>query len=112
MNLIEGEQDCTRLDFGEVRQQAQAELHMDLHGKNLIGGKWSGEGTARFSGVNPATEQKLEPLFFEATEVEIDRALAVAEGAFEACREQSPARVAGFLEGIGEEILGLGDELI
>src|SRR5882724_5984475 len=85
---------------------------MDLHGKNFIGRKLSGEGTARFSGINPTKAEELEPSFYKATEAEIDQALALAERGFEEYREQPAERVAGFLERIAEDILGLGDELI
>jgi len=85
---------------------------MDLHGKNFIGRKLSGEGTARFSGINPTKAEELEPSFYKATEAEIDQALALAERGFEEYREQPAERVASFLERIAEDILGLGDELI
>ena len=54
----------------------------------------------------------LQPPFTEATEPETDRALELAEKAYEPYRELSPERIAQFLEQIAEEILGLGDELI
>ena len=85
---------------------------MDLHGKNFIGRKLSGEGTARFSGINPTKAEELEPSFYKATEAEIDQALALAERGFEEYREQPAERVASFLERIAEDIMGLGDELI
>src|SRR5262249_28094015 len=56
--------------------------------------------------------EKLEPVFFNATEAEIDEALALAERGFEEYREQPADRVASFLERIGEAIMALGDELI
>ena len=85
---------------------------MQLHGKNWIGGELSSQGAARFSAVNPVTGAELKPQFTEATEAETDRALELAEKAFEAYRAQPPERIAQFLEEIGNEIQGLGDELI
>ena len=85
---------------------------MDLHGKNLIAGELSSQGTSRFSAVNPVTGSNLDPLFAEATEAEADRALDLANEAFELYRRQSPQQIAAFLEVIAEEILGLGDDLI
>ncbi len=48
------------------------QLNMDLHGKNLIGGKLSARGAVTFNGVNPATRELLPPAFHEATETETD----------------------------------------
>ena len=85
---------------------------MELHGKSFIGGQLSGEGLARFPGINAATGEKLEPSFYKATEAEIDRALDLADKAFEKYRELPSQRVAEFLAQIGDDIMGLGDELI
>jgi NADP-dependent aldehyde dehydrogenase len=85
---------------------------MDLSGKNFIGSNLSQEGGKTFSAKNPATGQELEPLFHEASESEIDRALTLAEKAFEEYRKQPPEKIAAFLERIADEIIGLGDELI
>ncbi len=85
---------------------------MELHGKNIIAGNVTAAGAETFQGLNPASGQGLEPLFYEATEAEIDDALGCAEEAFEAYREQPAERIAGFLTKIAEEIEALGDELI
>ena len=85
---------------------------MDLIGKNLIGNEVSGEGQQTFSAKNPATGQALEPLFYKASEGEIDRALRLAEKTFEEYRKLPPEKIAEFLERIAEEIVALGDELI
>jgi len=77
---------------------------MGLHGKNFLGGKLSARGTAALSGINPATGEALAPLFHEATEGELDEALALAERAFEDYRCQAPERVAEFLERMADAI--------
>src|SRR5205823_6350518 len=87
-------------------------LGMSLSGKHLIGGKFSAEGTETFTGINPATGEKLAPAFHEATTAEIDRALGEAEQAHETYGEQSPENRAAFLDRIAEEIMALGEELI
>src|SRR6266481_25267 len=103
---------CRRLDFERIRQQAQRQLDMALHGNHFIGGKLSREGTDGFCARNPATGEKLEPLYSEATMAEIDAALTCAERASADYAGQPAERVAEFLERIGEEIVALGDELI
>lgn len=85
---------------------------MELHGKNIIAGNVMAAGAETFQGLNPASSQGLEPLFYEATEVEIDDALRSAEEAFESYREQPAERIADFLTKIAGEIEALGDELI
>lgn len=86
---------------------------MELHGKNLIGGKvLASAGAKTFSGVAAASGEKLPPFFYEATSAEADEAMALAAKAFEEYRRQPPEKVAGFLDRIAEEILKLGDELI
>ena len=85
---------------------------MELNGKNLIGGKLSAQGKATFAANNPATGEALGPVFFEASQGEVNQALRGAESSFEVFRRQSPERVAAFLDGIAEEILHLGDDLL
>lgn len=86
---------------------------MELHGKNLIGGKAvASANTKTFSGVNATTGEKLSPLFHEATSVEADEALVLAAKAFEEYRRQPAEKIAALLDRVAEEILKLGDELI
>src|SRR5258708_27477202 len=84
---------------------------MQLHGKNFIGAKLLDGGVA-FHGMNPAKGEQLEPAYYEATEQQIDTAMRLAERDFETYRRTSPEKVASFLDRIGEQISGLGDELI
>ncbi len=83
-----------------------------MTGKNIIGQNLSGEGKEKFYGENPATGEKLEPAFYEATEKEINRAIEMASDGFQKYRNVSGKDKALFLENIGEEIIALGDELI
>src|ERR1043166_522789 len=85
---------------------------MDLHGKNLIGGKLSSRGKATFSAVNPSTRGEMPPVFHEATSGEIENALALAADAFEHFGRLSAERRAEFLDRIADEIQGLGEALI
>ncbi len=83
-----------------------------MTGKNIIGQRLSGEGKEKFYGENPATGEKLEPAFYEATEKEINSAIEIASDAFQTYRNKSGNDKAQFLENIAEEIVALGDELI
>src|SRR5579871_3362068 len=86
---------------------------MELHGKNLIGGKVVASADAQtFSGVAAATGEKMQPLFHRATVAEADEAIAQAAKAFEEYRRQPADKIAAFLDRIAEEILKLGDALI
>lgn len=83
-----------------------------MTGKNIIGQNLSGEGKEKFYGENPATGEKLEPAFYQATEKEINSAIEIASEAFQIYRNKGGNDKAKFLENIGEEIIALGDELI
>lgn len=85
---------------------------MELTGLNFIGNKRSGNGNTTYQGVNPATDEKLEPQFVEATSKEVDEAVRKAEDAFREYREKSGEEKAAFLEAIADEIMELGDQLI
>ena len=85
---------------------------MHLHGKHLIAGSFSKEGTNGFYGVNPVDGQELPVEFHEATHEEIERAVQQAEVAFQHYRKVSAKTRAQFLDKIGSEIMELGDELI
>jgi len=85
---------------------------MTLTGKNIIGNNLSKESNITFQGENPATGQKLEPVYFEATEAEINEAVQKAHAAFQQYRNKSGQEKAGFLEAIAEEIVSLGSDLI
>ena len=65
-----------------------------------------------FHANNPATGLKLEPAFSSAGAAEVERACALAWAAFDDYRALDNDTRARFLETIGENILGLGDELL
>jgi NADP-dependent aldehyde dehydrogenase len=86
---------------------------MELHGKNIIGGKTTASAGAKmFSAVAAVTGEKLPPVFHEATAEEADKALLLAEKAFEKYRALPPERIAKFLDKAAEEILELDDALL
>jgi alpha-ketoglutaric semialdehyde dehydrogenase len=86
---------------------------MELHGKNLVGGKMVASANSKtFSAIAAVSGDRLPPLFHEAAPAEADQTLALAEKAFEEYCRQPAEKIAAFLDRIAEEILKLGDELI
>ena len=85
---------------------------MNLHGKNLIAGNLSAQGSTQFEGIGPNTQKALPGQFTLATPTEIDQALEAAQKAFVAYRRKTPQQRADFLRQIGEQITALGSTLI
>ncbi len=85
---------------------------MKLSGLNILGSRSSGRGQTTFRALNPATGRELDTGFIEATAGEIDEAVNLATGAFDAFRERSYMERASLLEAVAEEILETGDALI
>lgn len=84
-----------------------------LHGRHFIGGDLASDPAgAAFQAANPATGEALEPGFRDATAEEIDRALTLAERAFDDYRSLPAARRAEFLEAIADQVEALGDDLL
>ena len=85
---------------------------MELNGSNLIGSGESRRGATRFTAVDPATGQSLDPPFVEATDEEVDRAVRMAEAALSTYATTDNSQRGAFLEEIGERILALGSTLL
>jgi NADP-dependent aldehyde dehydrogenase len=85
---------------------------MTLHGKSIVAGQLDSALGKPFNAFNPATGEKLEPTFHEATTAEAGRALDAAAATFTDYRSRSAEERARFLETIAAEIEALGDVLI
>ncbi|MDP4248546.1 MAG: aldehyde dehydrogenase (NADP(+)) [Bacteroidota bacterium] len=85
---------------------------MKLTGKNIIGNRLSQEGDTAFYGENPATGERLEPAFYEASPSEINEAIEKSNRAFQYYRNKTGNEKAAFLEAVAEEILALDSVLI
>lgn len=83
-----------------------------IKGRNILGFETSSEGTVAFQSVNPSNGDKVGPLFFKATENEINIAVDKAKAAFGIYRNMSGVKKAAFLEAIALEIENLGDNLL
>jgi NADP-dependent aldehyde dehydrogenase len=85
---------------------------MNLTGANFIAGVPSSQGTVTFTSVNPRTRQPGDVHFHNASAAEIQQAATAAAEAFVQTRLYPAARLAQFLDVLGEEINALGDELL
>ena len=85
---------------------------MEITGKNFIGDKLSALGKVSYKTFDPLKNIENEILFVEATSLELEEAVALADAAFPIYRELSGAQRTSFLNAIADEILNLGDALI
>lgn len=85
---------------------------MTLTGQNHIASKASAEGAHTFHAIDPRTGVRLEPAFWQATQLEITGACHEAREAFQANRRRSGADRAALLEAIADEIEAQGDDLL
>ncbi len=88
------------------------ECGMSLHGLSLISGALSQPTHATFRASSPLDSQPLDPLFYEATDADADRALHHASEAFALFGKASAEVRAALLEKIADEIFAIGDELL
>jgi NADP-dependent aldehyde dehydrogenase len=85
---------------------------MTLKGHMLIGQHTVAGHRAAIRGINPATNETLEPAYGGGAAEHVEQACALARAAFDVYRETALNVRAEFLESIAEEIEALGDELI
>lgn len=85
---------------------------MQIEGKQLIAGRWLAQSSDLFQATNPATGQRIEPGFHEATAGEIDAACHAAAEAFPAIRTTSAGQKSQLLRAIADQIMALGDALV
>lgn len=83
-----------------------------MTGKNQIGNQLKAEGTTKFRTFNPKINVENDQVFTEASDSEINEAVALAHSAFSEFREMSGTRKGAFLDAIADEILALDDALI
>jgi NADP-dependent aldehyde dehydrogenase len=85
---------------------------MTIHGNNIIAGTDAAMHASQFRAIDPATGQELDPVFHEANEAQVDRAVRAADQAFTEYRRRPPEDRATFLREISAQIEGLGEDLI
>lgn len=85
---------------------------MELMGQQLIAGRSSAQSPDIFYANNPATRERIEPGFHEASAGEIDAACVAAAEAFGAIRAKSAGEKAKLLRAIADQIMAVGDDLV
>ncbi len=84
---------------------------MSVTGLQLINGQWVAGEAGQYQATNPSTAQKIEPVMTQATQAQVDAAVAAAAQAAKSFANTSLAERAAFLERCADEIMALGDEL-
>ncbi|MBD1555800.1 aldehyde dehydrogenase (NADP(+)) [Vibrio sp. S9_S30] len=85
---------------------------MILTGKMTIGSKKIMGDQKVIHGINPNTNEALEPPYFGANETQLSQACELANQAFTLYRKTTAEHKADFLQAIGEEVMALGHHLI
>jgi 2,5-dioxopentanoate dehydrogenase len=85
---------------------------MTLHGHSLIAGEAIAGTSGKAYGINPATNEQLEPAYTLISDRQLKTATEAAADAFDSFSTLEPEQHARFLEAIAENIEALGDELI
>ena len=85
---------------------------MEITGLQYVGGLLGAEGSGKFAAVDPTTGLTLDPSFTEATPLEVDRALAAADAAFDALQTASVETIGGLLDEIGAGLEAAGEALV
>lgn len=83
-----------------------------LLGRSIIGFRRGASDGGSFQGIDPANNAMLEPTYYAASNVEVDRAAQLASEAFAIYRECSGRTKAAFLRRIAENIEALGEVLV
>lgn len=85
---------------------------MTLIGHSLIAGEPTAGTGGRTSGINPATNEQLEPAYTLLTEDQVKAATAAAAEAYPSFSTLDPETHAAFLEAIADNIEAIGEELV
>ena len=85
---------------------------MSLDGKNIIGPQAVAGSKAPIQAIDPATDERLEPVYHGVSDEDFERALQLAWDAFLQYRQVPDGQRADFLDAIAAEIEGLGGRLV
>ncbi|SDO12533.1 aldehyde dehydrogenase (NADP(+)) [Vreelandella arcis] len=85
---------------------------MTIRGEMLIGQQTVTGTQANIQAVNPATGEKLDPIYVGGSRAHVEQATELAETAYATYRETSLEERATFLETIASEIEAIGSELV
>ncbi|MBT2515698.1 aldehyde dehydrogenase (NADP(+)) [Arthrobacter sp. ISL-30] len=85
---------------------------MTLNGHSLIAGETAAGTNGTTYGINPATNEQLEPAYTLISEEQLKTATDAAADAFDSFSTLEPEEHARFLEAIADNIDAIGDELV
>ncbi|GEN29423.1 2,5-dioxovalerate dehydrogenase [Halovibrio variabilis] len=85
---------------------------MTIRGEMLIGQQTVTGTQANIQAVNPASGEKLDPIYVGGSRAHVEQACVLAETAYATYRETSLEERATFLETIASEIEAIGSELV
>ena len=85
---------------------------MTLLGKHFIAGERSGDSSNGFRAINPSTSETIEGDFCEATQSDIDAAVAAADDAFDALQTADSKVIGDLIDAIADGIEAAGDRLL
>lgn len=85
---------------------------MTLAGHSLIAGEATPGTSGTAHGINPATNEQLEPAYTLISDQQLKTATEAAADAFDSFSTLEPEQHARFLEAIAENIEAIGDDLI
>jgi alpha-ketoglutaric semialdehyde dehydrogenase len=85
---------------------------LELSGVSLVAGQIPERGGAKFRGINPTDGSSLDPLYYSATDADIENAAESAANAFAVFSGVSSKRRAALLRRIAEELAKDGSSII
>lgn len=85
---------------------------MSISGTMLLGARQVSGTQEPIQAINPATGDKLEPVFGGGTQADVNEACEKAAGAFAAFRNLSNEQRAAFMDSCADNIMALGEELV
>src|SRR5271170_1654340 len=83
-----------------------------LKGISILGASRGTTAGARFHGINPVNDEKLQPEYFSASPEEVDSAARLAEEAFVSYCQISSRERAAFLRSIADALQAITDEVV
>src|SRR5215467_5047446 len=83
-----------------------------LKGTSILGSTRGSQSGAAFHGLNPATNEQLQPDYFSASSEEIDRAATLAEEAFASYSKLTGRERGAFLRKIADGLQSISEDLV
>jgi alpha-ketoglutaric semialdehyde dehydrogenase len=85
---------------------------MELTGQSILGYRRGTKTGSEFHGVDPSTGKSLEPVFYSASEAEVDDAATIARKSFLKFGRMPGSQKAVFLRGVADNLMQMGETLV